>query len=47
MGTWYDKRPSVASEQKVVERETTRIRARMASGASLERVGDGLVAAEK
>jgi hypothetical protein len=33
-------------EQAAVEKETARILARIASGASLERVGDGRVAAE-
>lgn len=37
---------NVATEQVAVERETERILARMASGASLDRVGEALVAAE-
>lgn len=34
-------------EQRAVESDTAKMRARIASGASLERVGEGLVAAEK
>ncbi|GJN78063.1 hypothetical protein PLIIFM63780_001556 [Purpureocillium lilacinum] len=38
---------SVASEQAAVEKETDRILARMASGASLERDGEARVAAQR
>lgn len=38
---------SVASEQAGVEKETDRILARMASGASLERDGEARVAAQR
>ena len=38
---------SVVREQAAVERETERILARMASGASLEREGEARVAAER
>jgi hypothetical protein len=39
---WADSKISVASEQAAVERETARMRARMAAGSSRERVGEAL-----
>lgn len=47
MAAWDESRYSVTREQRAVDSETTKMRARIASGASLERVGEGLVAAEK
>lgn len=51
MGDWaigveQRRRRRVEMEQTAVESETARILARMASGASLERAGEALVAAE-